>query len=97
MRGEKLNLLRFNYEEKTNVNKAWIILFSMEESLLSAAKNRNDDDDDEKEDDEDYYNEEEEENPFDKEPTEKDLIDEDIPLIDPEEDMLDDDDEVPYN
>ncbi len=67
--------------------------------ILHAAKNKNDDEDDNVEDDDDYYNDEEEEekNPFDKEPTEKDIVEEDIPLVDPEEDMFDDDEEVPYN
>jgi len=41
--------------------------------------------------------EEEEENPFDKEPTEQDIIENEIPIIDPEDDLLDDDEEVPYN
>jgi hypothetical protein len=55
-------------------------------------------DDDEFEDDDDgYYNEEEEENPFEKEPEEDDLSDDDFPLADPENDLFDDDDDVPYN
>ncbi len=67
--------------------------------ILHVAKNKNDDEDDDVEEDDDYYNDEEEEekNPFDKEPTEKDIVEEDIPLVDPEEDMFDDDEEVPYN
>ena len=67
--------------------------------ILHTAKNKNDDEDDDVEEDDDYYNDEEEEekNPFDKEPTEKDIVEEDIPLVDPEEDMFDDDEEVPYN
>ncbi len=67
--------------------------------MLHAAKNKNDDEDDDVEEDDDYYNgeEEEDENPFDKEPTDKDIVEEDNPLVDPEEDMFDDDEEVPYN
>lgn len=62
-------------------------------TILSSKKKKDDEDNDE----DDFYNkEEEEENPFDKEPTEKDIIDGDIPLINPEDDLLDDEDEIPY-
>jgi hypothetical protein len=60
--------------------------------------NKKDDEDDNDPDHDDFIEEEEvEENPFDKEPTEKDIIENDIPLIDPEDELLDDEDEIPYN
>ena len=62
---------------------------------------RDDEDDDDLDDDDDFYNDEDEdkENPFDKEPTDKDIVDEDFPLGIPEDDLIDDDDdeEIPYN
>jgi len=61
---------------------------------------KKDDEGDNDADDDDFIEDEEDEddeNPFDKEPTEQDLIENDIPLIDPEDDLLDDDDELPYN
>ncbi len=62
-----------------------------------ASKKKDDDEDNDSDDDDFSEDEEEEENPFDKEPTEQDLIENDLPLIDPEDDLLDDDEEVPYN
>jgi hypothetical protein len=58
-----------------------------------------DEDEDNFNDDDDYYNEEDEDknNPFDREPTDKDIVDEDLPLSIPEEDLIDDDEEIPYN
>ena len=58
-----------------------------------------DEDEDDFNDDDDYYNEEDEDkdNPFDREPTDKDIVDEDFPLGIPEDDLIDDDEEVPYN
>lgn len=62
------------------------------------ASNKKDDGEDNAEDDDDFIEEEEvDENPFDKEPTEQDIIENDIPLIDPEDDLSDDDEEIPYN
>jgi hypothetical protein len=60
---------------------------------------RNDEDDDDLDDDDDFYNEEDEdkENPFDREPSDKDIVDEDFPLGIPEDDLIDDDEEIPYN
>jgi len=86
--------------EVTDADSAWMYPSAKDGYALNTAKNKNnDDDDDEKEDDDDYYNneEEEDENPFEKEPTDKDLVEEDLPIVDPEEDILDDDEEVPYN
>jgi len=70
-----------------------------EDYILYTANNKEDDENNEKEDDDDYYNDEEEEdeNPFDKEPTDKDIVEEDLPIVDPEEDIFDNDEEVPYN
>jgi len=63
-----------------------------------ASKKKDDEEDNDSDEDDDFIEEEdEEENPFEKEPTEQDLIENDIPLIDPEDDLLDDDDDVPYN
>jgi hypothetical protein len=64
------------------------------------ASKKKDDDEDNDADDDDFIDDEEEvveENPFDKEPTEQEIIENDIPLIDPEDDLLDDDEEIPYN
>lgn len=61
------------------------------------ASKKKDDEEDNDSDDDSIEEKEDDENPFEKEPTEQDLIENDIPLIDPEDDLLDDDDEVPYN
>ena len=100
MNTEELNPLSILWAgEETDVNDVRMFPSAREDYILHAAKNKNDDEDNEKEDDDDYYNEEkeEDENPFDKEPTDKDIVEGDIPLVDPEEDMFDDDEEVPYN
>ncbi len=100
MNTEELNLLSILWRgEETDANDVWMFPSAREDYILHAAKNKNDDDDDEKEDDDDYYNDEEEEdeNPFDKEPTDKDIVEGDLPIVNPEEDILDDDEEVPYN
>ena len=59
------------------------------------ASKQKEDDEDYDADDDDFIEDEEveevEENPFDKEPTEQDIIENDIPLIDPEDELLDDD------
>lgn len=99
---EELNSLSILWVgEETDADDVLMFSSSMDHCTLNAAKCKNDDDDNEKEDDDDYYNDEEEEdeneNPFDKEPTDKDLIEEDLPIVDPEKDILDDDEEVPYN
>lgn len=65
------------------------------EFAIAASRKKNADDDDldddfdDEEDDEDY--------PLEIEPTEKDIFEDDFPLDNPEEDLLDDDDEIPYN
>jgi len=58
-----------------------------------------DDEDDELTDDDDYYNddEDEDENPFDKEPSDKEIIDDDLPFGNPEDDLADDDGDITYN
>ena len=65
--------------------------------FVLASKEKDEEDVNDAEDDDFIEEEEEGENPFDKEPTEKDLIENDVPIIDPEDDLLDDDEEVPYN
>lgn len=66
-------------------------------TAISAGKKDDEEDDDLFDDDEEVNDdEEEEENPFDREPTDKDIIEDDLP-IDPAEDLFDDDEEVPYN
>ena len=99
MNNEDLSALSFLWAGVTDADNAWMLTSAKDDYALNAAKSKNDEDDDDKEDDDDYYNDEEEEdeNPFEKEPTEKDLVDEDLPIVDPEEDFLDDDEEVPYN
>ncbi|MBT8378003.1 MAG: hypothetical protein KJN64_02095 [Ignavibacteria bacterium] len=67
---------------------------------IEAAKKRkrkNDDDNEDNVDDDDYYNndDEDKDNPFDKEPGQNDLLDEDFPLED-EDDLFDDEDDI-YN
>jgi hypothetical protein len=67
------------------------------EFAIAASRKKNADDDDEDIDD-DFENEEDEEDyPLEIEPTEKDIFEDDFPLDNPEEDLLDDDDEIPYN
>ena len=85
--------------EKTDANDERMFPSAKDNYILYEAKNKNDDEDEDKEEDDDYYNEEEEgdENPFEKEPTDKDIVEGDVPLIDPEEDIFDDDEETPYN
>jgi hypothetical protein len=58
-----------------------------------------DKDEDDFDDDDDFYNEDDEdkENPFDREPTDKEIRDDDFPLGIPEDDLIDDDEEIPYN
>ncbi len=102
MKTEELNQLSILWAgEENDTNDEWMFPPAKDDYSLHAAKNKDndDDDDDEKEEDDDYYNEEkeEDENPFDKEPTDKDIVEEDIPVVDPEEDLFDDDEEVPYN
>jgi len=100
MNSKELNTLSIFWAGgETDANDVRMFPSAGEDYILHAAKNKNDDEDDEKEDDDDYYNEEkeEDENPFDKEPTDKDIVEEDIPVVDPEEDIFDDDEEVPYN
>lgn len=97
---EELNLLSvLRAGEVPGTNNMRMFPSVRDNYILHAAKNKNNDEDDDVDDDDDYYNDEEEEekNPFDKEPTEKDIVEEDIPLVDPEEDIFDDDEEVPYN
>jgi hypothetical protein len=62
-----------------------------------ALNKKDDEEDDDADDDETLEDEEVEENPFDKEPSENDIIDDDIPLFDAEDELLDDDDDFPYN
>ncbi len=64
--------------------------------FVLVSKEKDEEDVNDAEDDDFIEEEEEGENPFDKEPTEQDLIENDVPVIDPEDD-LSDDDEVPYN
>lgn len=97
MNSEKLNLLS-NFLEEPEIDNELRVYSAGDEYFLNAARNKKEDDEDENEEDDEYYTEEEEEeNPFDKEPSEKDLIDDDFPLVDPEEDMFDEDEEIPYN
>jgi hypothetical protein len=66
---------------------------------ILSSKKKDEEEDNDDDDDDDFYNseeEEEKENPFDKEPTEKDIINDDIPIINPEDDLLDDEEEIPY-
>ena len=91
--GDEVNLLQTQIEEDTNMR----ILRDDTEFVISAAKNK--DEEDETDDDDDYYHEEDEEkeNPFDREPTDKEINDSDIPIVNPEDDLLDDEEEIPPN
>lgn len=91
--GDEGNLLQAPIEEDINIR----ILSDDTEFVISAAKNK--DEEDETDDDDDYYHEEDEEkeNPFDREPTDKELDDSDIPIVNPEDDLLDDEEEIPLN
>jgi len=75
--------------------KSFELIESDDFKFTSFASKKKDDDDDSIEEEEEK--EEVGGNPFDKEPTEQDILENDIPLIDPEDDLLDDDEEVPYN
>ena len=91
--GDEVNLLQTPIEEDTKM----LILRDDTEFLINAAKKR--DEEDETDDDDDFYHEEDEEkqNPFDREPTEKDINDDDIPIVNPEDDLLDDEEEIPFS
>ena len=94
--GEEENLLQTPIEEETSIRK----LRYDTEFVISAAKNKDkEDEEDETDDDDDYYHEddEEKENPFDREPTDKEIDDSDIPIVNPEDDLLDDEEEIPLN
>ncbi len=82
--------------------KSFELIESDDFKFTSFASKKKDNDEDNDADDDDFIEDEEEKeevggNPFDKEPTEQDILENDIPLIDPEDDLLDDDEEVPYN
>ena len=91
--GDEVNLLQAQIEEDTNMR----ILRDDTEFVINVAKNK--DEEDETDDDDDYYHEEDEEkeNPFDREPTDKEINDSDIPIVNPEDDLLDDEEEIPPN
>ncbi len=65
--------------------------------INAGTKKEDDEDTDDFDDEEENNNGEEgtEENPFEREPTDKEIIDNDLPFIDPEEDLFDDEDEIP--
>ncbi len=79
----------------SNVNSYDII------NKINASKKKNNDDNDEDIDDDlnddDEEEKEEIENPFDREPTDKEIIENDLPFENPEDDLLDDEKEIPYN
>lgn len=69
------------------------IRFISDHSIGAAKKGRDNDDDDDIDDeneDDDFYDEEEEDNPFEKEPDEDDLVDDDFP-VDEDDDLFEDD------
>ncbi len=90
---DEVNLLQTQIAEDTNIQK----INDDTEYVISTAKNK--DEEDETDDDDDFYHEEDEEkeNPFDREPTNKEIDDSDIPIINPEDDILDDEEEIPLN
>ena len=85
--GDEENLLQTPIEEETSIRK----LRYDTEFAISAAKNKDE------EDEEDETDDEEKENPFDREPTDKEIDDSDIPIVNPEDDLLDDEEEIPLN
>jgi len=92
-------MLRFEENERlmSGCNEPELIKNDDIVFAVFSSKKKNDEEDNDADDDDFIEEEEEKENPFDKEPTEKDIIENDIPLIDPEDDLLDDDEEIPYN
>ncbi|MGD8306296.1 MAG: hypothetical protein PVF17_06550 [Ignavibacteria bacterium] len=70
----------------------------LEHLMFAPRKKRDEEDDDQIDDD---FNEEDEnedeENPFDIEPSDRDILESDFPLDNPEDDLLDDEEEIPYN
>lgn len=69
----------------------------LKKELYKINAGRKKDDDDEENEEDDYYNDEEEgENPFDREPTDREIVDNEFP-VNPEEDLFDEDEDVPYN
>jgi hypothetical protein len=90
---DEVNLLQTQIAEDPNIQT----LSDNTEFVISAAKNK--DEEDETDDDDDFYHEEDEEkeNPFDREPTNKEIDDSDIPIVNPEDDFLDDEEEIPLN
>jgi len=71
----------------------------MPEQTIFNVNLKDEEDNDDLNEDDDYYNEdnEEKESPFDREPADNEIRDEDFPLGTPEDDLTDDDEEIPYN
>ncbi len=68
------------------------------EHLMFALCKKRDEEDDEDEIDDDFNEEEDDEgNPFDIEPTDRDILESDFPIDNPEDDLLDDEEDIPYN
>ena len=61
--------------------------------------NLKDEDEDDFDDEDDFYKEDENDkgNPFEREPDDDEIDDEDFPHPIPEDDLLDDDEDIPYN
>ena len=80
------------------VERFFARLYNRDDSELIMFAPRKKKDDENEEIDDDFNNEEEEEeNPFEIEPTDKDIIENDFPTDNPEDDLLDDEEEIPYN
>ena len=80
------------------MNKLTTEFISDRNHILFAGRKKDDDEDDVNDNDDDFEEEEDEENPFEREPTDKDIVDEEFP-IDPTEDLFDDDeeDDIPFS
>ena len=89
----KENEFAISSEDFNGISR-WLSLDEDRYTLNAAKKKKKDEDDEDDFDEEDdYYEEEEEdENPFDVEPSEDDLVDDDFP--DEEDDMFDDEDDT---
>ena len=76
---------------------AVVFHLSSNDGLLLGQKNK-DDDDDFDDDDDDYYNndDDEDDSPYEREPTDRDIIEDDFPL-DPDDDIFEEDDDVSYS
>ena len=92
--GNEIILLSFNL----NLYKTILLVIEIAGHNILIV-NLKDEDEDDFDDDDDFYKEDENDkgNPFEREPADDEIDDEDFPHSIPEDDLLDDDEEIPYN